>query len=281
MAAALVFAVHFSLTHTVFQQPFRSAVEEHVQGLPEAVAPLYSNSRQPLRPVGVAVVQADRVDAGTMRYVAAVTLRLEKPLYVPAVSNGTLAYRRVQESLVAAREQEVRFNLFQPGQGPELPEMPLLLQRMHQAGETVVVRVPFTARRFGWNWRLEAPPLSLRVPSRVLEGDCLDHYASAPHLIFGEAKTFAEVRRRVKLGNDYLVAVAKAVQRQADAVAVSVVERPAEPPVQAEDATLPADEGPALLTGVDPNRPATLETGPRSSGSVGIKSYFSAGKARR
>lgn len=254
VAAVFLFAVHFSLTRTVFHTPFESQVRAHLKSLPEAVLAQYSSERQPMRADGVVVAQADQIDGSTMRYVAAVTLRLRKPLYIPAVTNGTMAYRRLQESLIAARDQEMRFNLFPPNLAPELPELPLLLQPTHQAGETIVVRVPFTARRFGWTWRLGTPSVALRNASRILDGDSIDRYAGTPFLIFGGPETLVEIRNRTKQANNYVVAVAKAVQRQAFVTAV--VEKPVESPIQPDDATLPLEESPAGSEGFDPNAPA-------------------------
>jgi hypothetical protein len=185
------------------------------------------------------------------------TLRLQKSLYVPAVSNGTVMYRRLQEAVMMAREQEMRYNLFPASNGPAYPELPLLLQRTHQAGETFTVRVPFMARRFGWHWRLEAPPLELRVANRVLEGDSLDHYAGTPNLIFGGPSTLPEVRQRIKEANAYLLAVAKAVQRRADVVAVEP--EPADKPAQPDDDTRSVADRPALPVEIDPNAPARTE----------------------
>jgi hypothetical protein len=261
MAAAGLVAVHLAVSHTVFRRPFESALQAQVERLPEQLLPLYSSGRQPLQPASVAIVQADQLGSGTIRYVAAVTFRLRKPLFAPAVSNGTMQYRRMQESVLAARDQEMRFDLFAGGQAPEFPEMPLLLQRTHQAGETIVVRVPFTARRFGWHWRLERPPVELRIASRMFDGDCLDRYAGSPYLIFGDAANLAGIRARVRQANTYVLAVARAVQRQAQVVAVA--ETPVETPVQPDDATLPADEGSAVADGVDPNAPAVEEPAPR------------------
>jgi len=187
-----------------------------------------------------------------------VTLRLRKPLYVPAVTNGTAQYRRLQQALLTARDQELRFNLFNASGAPEIPTLPLLLQQSHRAGETIVVRVPFTARRFGWSWRIDAPQLALNLANRVLEGDSLERYAGLPHLIFGSPAALADVRQRVKLANNYLLAVAKTVQRQAEVVAV--VDTPAADLALADQpARAEMSETSALLAarlGFDPDRPA-------------------------
>jgi hypothetical protein len=259
VAAAIVLTgLHLTLTRTIFRQPFESAVNAHVRDLPTALLPLYSSLRVPLQGDGVTIAQADRIDADNYRYVATVTLRLRKPLFIPAVSNGTAAYRRLRETLHAARDQELRYNLFPPSSRPIFPELPLLLQRVHQAGETIVVRVPFTARRFGWNWRLAAPHLELRTANRVLEGDSLERYTGAPVLIYGDSSTLADIRARVKKANEYVLAVAKTVQRQAYVVAVAAP--PVVVPIQPDDATLPpAEDDAGVPGGFDPNAPAVEE----------------------
>jgi hypothetical protein len=262
VTVASVVALHFAITRTVFRQPAESAVRAQVERLPASLLPFYDSERTPMRTLGVEVTQADAINSSLMRYVATVTLQLRQPLYAPAVSNGTVQYRRMQESVLAARDQEMRFNLFAGAPGPEYPKLPLLLQRTHQAGEKLVVRVPFTARRFGWTWRIDPPPVELRVANRVLDGDSLSRYAETPYLIFGDAATLGEVRDRLKRANTYVLAVAKAVQRQSNVVAV--VETPADTPLQPDDATLPPpDEIRALTEGVDPNAPAIQEPGSR------------------
>jgi hypothetical protein len=142
--------------------------------------------------------------------------------------------------------------------------LPQLLQRTHQAGETITVRVPFIAKRFGWQWRLEQPHLALRAANRTLQGDSLERYAGTPFLIFGDAATLGDIRQRTKLANNYVMAVAKAVQRQAD---VQAVVEPTEPPTvaladivaQADDTRLA--DGPVNIEdrpAIDPNAPAIV-----------------------
>jgi hypothetical protein len=257
-AVAVVAAIHFAVTRVLYRAPAETAVLAHVQGLPEAIVPLFSSSRQPLQADGVVISQADQIDAAHFRYVATVTLRLRKPLYVPAVTNGTAQYRRLQDALERARDQDLRYKLFTDGDEPDAPTLPLLLQRTHQAGETIVVRVPFTARRFGWQWRIDAAQLALGTPNHFFQGDTLERYAGTPHLIFGTPAALAEIRERTKLANNYVLAVAKAVQRHADVEAVAVVtptlaDRPAQPSL----ADLPAQPAVADQSA----NPATVELG--------------------
>ena len=254
VAAAAVFALHIAVTRFFYRAPTADALLAHLQTLPEAVVPFFSSLRQPLQADGAVLSQSDALDARRFRFVATVTLRLRKPLYAPAVTNGTTQYRRLQEAMQTAREQELRFKLFAPDSAPEAPSLPLLLQRVHQAGETIVVRVPFTARRVGWQWRLDAPQLALRTATRGFDGDSLDHYAQTPHLIFGGPTTLADIRQRVKLAHDYVLAVAKEVQRHAD------VEAAAEPtealPAIADQPALPADFDSATRVASIAERPA-------------------------
>lgn len=247
-AAAGLVAVHFAATRIFCTAPVEEAVLAHVQNLPESVLPFYSSSQQPLQPDGVVVTQADRIDAEHFRYVATVTLRLRKPLFVPAVTNGTANYRRLQEALQHAREQELKFKLFADSDSEPVPALPLLLQQVHQAGETIVVRVPFTARRFGWRWRIDEPQLALRVANRVLQGHSLERYAATPYLIFGGPATLVEIRQRSQVARDYVVAVAKEVQRRSAAVAVAPA-RPsmADAPAQLAIADRPAQQSLADL----------------------------------
>jgi len=288
MAAAGLVCLHFAVTRFFCRAPSEDAVAAHLQSLPETLLPYFSTARQPLQADGVTITQADQIDAQHIRYVATVTLRLRKPLYVGAVTNGTAQYRRLQEAVQRAQAQESRLKLFTDTETPDAPSLPMLLQRSHQEGETVVVRVPFIARRFGWQWRLEEPQLGLRVANRVLEGDSLDRYGDAPYLIFGGPATLAEVRRRTKIANNYVLAVAKEVQRHADgeaiaetapahpiadrAATVALADLPAQPAgaEQVLDASLadqpaqPADTSSADLANVearpaiDPNAPAVF-----------------------
>ena len=265
-AVAVLVLLHVTVTRFVCQAPAENAIEAHVRGLPQAVLPFFSTPNQPLQAESVKITQADRIDAEHFRYVASVTLRLRQPLYVPAVSNGTAAYRRLQQALETARDQELRFQLFNATEAPETPELPLLLQQSHRAGETIVVRVPFVARRFGWQWRLEAPQLALQNANRAFEGDSIERYAARPHLIFGAPDTLADIRQRVKLANNYVLAVAKEVQRHADVEAVaevaatdlSIADRPAQAAESSADALANIEARPAI----DPDAPAVFSSTP-------------------
>lgn len=268
ISAVVAVLLHVTVTRFLCATPSETALQAHVRRLPDAVLPLFSSARQPLQADSVVITQADPIDAKNFRYVASVTLRLRKPLYIPAVTNGTVQYRRLQQALLTAREQELRFNLFNAADAPEAPTLPLLLQQSHRAGETIVVRVPFTARRFGWTWRIDAPQLALNVANRALEGDSLERYDGMAHLIFGSPATLADVRQRVKQANNYLLAVAKTVQRQSEVVAVAetpavglaLADQPSRAEMSEESALLasrPAfdPDAPAF----DPNAPAIID----------------------
>lgn len=259
-------ALHFTVTRILYRTPEPDAVETHVQALPELVLPFYSTSRQPLQPGTVVYTETDRVDANRIRYAAEVTLRLRKPLYVPASTNGTAAYRQLQESLQLARQRDIKFSLFPPGESPPHPELPLLLQVSHRAGESITVRVPFEARRYGWGWRLLPAQIPLRSVNRTFTGDSIDYYADTPYLIFGQSGSMAEVRLLMRQARAYIIAVAQEVQRHADVEAVVETPPPAPTPSPDAPAADPAAEAankPALsleeLTRlIDPNAPAVV-----------------------
>jgi hypothetical protein len=159
VVTVLAVALHLSVTRVLYRPP---SLESHVQVLPEMVLPFYSSSRQPLQPGPVVFAETDRVDANRIRYAAEVTLRLRVPLYVPASTNGNAAYRQLQESMQLARHRDIKFSLFKAEESPPHPDLPLLLQMSHRAGDSIVVRMPFEARRYGWKWRLLPAQIPLR-----------------------------------------------------------------------------------------------------------------------
>ena len=272
VAAAALVALHFTVTRVLYRTPSPEDLEAHVLPLPDSVLPSYSSVRQPLQPGRVVYLETDRVDANRIRYAAEVTLRLRKPLYVPASTNGTQVYRQLQESLQLARQRDLKFSLFATGEGPPHPELPLLIQVSHRGGDAIVVRLPFEARRYGWQWRLLPPQLALRTANRSFAGDSIDYYAGSPYLIFG-GSTMAGVRGLMREARTYIVAVAHEIQKRSNGEAVvdapSVADNPAAPDAPAaskprltlEELTrlfypnAPAVELPAAPA-VDPNRPA-------------------------
>lgn len=265
LAIAALVVLQFALARLVFNAPSAVALHDHVANLPEELLPLYSSLRQPLQTDGVVIAQADQIDSNHFRFVASVTLRLRKPLYVAAATNGTVQYRRLQDALISAREQDLRFNLFSQADAMETPVLPLLLQQSHQAGEPIVVRVPFTARRFGWQWRLDPVQMGLRSVNRTLEGDSLDRYDDIPYLVYGVPSTLADIRQRTRQANQYVVEVTKAIQRRSNVQAVADVA--ASKPAVAESAEADDDanadeneEAPAEARrpAFDPNAPAIV-----------------------
>lgn len=253
-------ALHFTVTRVLYRTPDPAALEAHVQTLPEDVLPSYSTNRQSLQPGAIVYTETDRISANRIRYAAEVTLRLRKPLYVPASTNGTAAYRQLQESLQLARQRDIKFSLFPPGEGPPHPSLPLLLQVSHRVGEAIVVRLPFEARRYGWQWRLLPAQIPLRSVSGSFIGDSIEYYAETPYLIYGQSGTLAEVRLLLRQARAYIVAVAQEVQKHADVEAVPDTPAPTPAVVPDAPAVDPANKPPLTLEEltrlIDPNAPA-------------------------
>lgn len=246
--AALV-VLHFVVTLILYRAPTDEALEAHAHRIAATVTPLYSDTDQPLRAEEAVAVWRDRVDSRTLRYFAEITMRLRKPLYGPAATNGTVAYRQLQESLLIARTQDLKYEIFPASEGPKAPMLPQLLQLTHRAGEPLIVRVPFEATRFGWSWRLRPAQLANRSVERTLTGMSLDRYEGTPHLIFGPDGAMADIRARMKAARTYIIAVAKEVQKHANVQAVAEASAPATTP-----ATIPQ----SLLT-FDPDAAAVPE----------------------
>jgi hypothetical protein len=195
----------------------------------------------------------------------------------------------LQESLLAARQRELKFSLFPPGEGPTFPDLPMLIQVAHRAGDTVVIRVPFEARRFAWKWRIDPPLIALRTVNRTLVGDSIELYQDVPHLVFGAAGSMAEVRQLMRLARVYVVAVAQEIQKHADLQATvdkatTVEPDPNAPAISAGanaaadpankaalsldelqklfDPNAPAVDLPAAPVALDPNAPAADPNAP-------------------
>jgi len=267
--AGLVVALHLVATNWFFATPADEALAAAAQRAAGLVVPLYSSPDQPLQIAAVEPVVRELIDGSHRRYYAEVRLELRKSLYVPAVSNGTAAYRQLQESVEIARALETKSKFFASAgaAAPEAPALPQLLQLTHQAGEAVVVRVPFDADRFGWTWRIKPPQLENRTANRTLTGSSLDRYENTPYLIFGP-QTMADIRARIKAARDYVIAVNRKAQRQADGVAVpeapsvdpNALAQPMPAPVNPDAVALPDPDKPA----VDPDAPAVrVDVGPR------------------
>ncbi len=249
-AAAALVVLHFVVTLILYRAPTDEALQAHAHVIAAAALPLYSSTDVPLRAEEAVAVLRDRPDLRTIRYYAEVTLRLRKSLYGPAATNGTVAYRQLQESLLNARTQDLKYEIFPANEGPQVPTLPQLLQLTHRAGESLVVRVPFEATRFGWSWRLRPAQLANRSVERTLTGMSLDRYEGTPHLIFGPDGAMADIRARMKAARTYIVAVAKEVQKHGNVQAVAEASAPATTP-----ATIPQ----SLMT-FDPDAAAVPET---------------------
>ncbi len=240
-------------TVALFRAPSDENLAAEVAKTAQLVLPLYSTSDQPLQIDRAVAVLSDTFDRRYLRYYAEVTLRLREPLYGPAITNGTIVYRQLQESLRLAREQELKLNLFPMNDGPKAPELPRLIQLLHRAGEPLVVRLPFEARKFGWKWRIEPPQLAKRVATARFDGEPLRRFSGAPYLVFGVPETMAEFHERIGAARDYVTTITKEVQRSG----VSGSDREpglGEPPSIEVPAVVAPDPDPAL--NVDPDKPA-------------------------
>lgn len=223
LAGSVLMAAHVSVTRFVFREPAASALQAHAHIVAKTVLPIYSSDVQPLGVAGFTTVLRDRANSGELRFFAEITLRLREPLYTPANTNGTVAYRQLQTSLHLARTQDIKHRLFDLGEGPTPPELPPLVEVAHRPGDVMVVRVPFSAKRVGWTWRLLPPQLAYRTASSGFVGIAASHYARTPHLVFGFAGSTATIRALTKAARDYIVAVNKQLQLKANAAPSSPV----------------------------------------------------------
>jgi hypothetical protein len=235
----------------LFRFPADEALTEAAAKAAQIALARYSSSERPLQIDTAVAVLGDTFDFRHLRYFAEVTLRLREPLYGPAATNGTVAYRQLQQSLSRARQQDLDFGLFPLNEGPKPPDLPRLIQMLHRAGEPLVVRLPFEAKKFGWSWRLDPPQLPKQAPGGRVDGLPLGRFADAPYLIFGPPETIEEVRNRTMAAREYIFAVAKAVQRRGPGETI------AEAP-NSERTAAPAESAanPAAGLSADPDRPA-------------------------
>ena len=250
---------HLVAIEVIFRLPPTAVLEAEVAQAAQALILLYSSGDQPLETARAVPVMRDNIDSSRIRYYAEVTLRLRQALYGPAVTNGTVEYRLLQEGLERAREQRLKNNLFPLNDGPEPPGLPQLIQVVHRAGATMVVRVPFEAERFGWRWRIAPAQLANRTVDRRFEGAKLDRYADTPYLIFGLPETMPDIRGRMKAARTFVTAIAAEVQRHANVEAV--VETPIGEPAPATTTNALPTDGSRLQ--FDPNKPAVEPDGPR------------------
>ena len=253
VAVGVLYAVASTL---LFRFPSDEALAAAAARTAQEVILLHTSDERPLEIDRAIPVLRESIAPNELRYYAEVTLRLRQPLYGPALTNGTVSYRMLQDSLQRAREQELKFKFFPPGAGPQPPELPQLLQLLHRAGDPLVVRVPFEAEKFGWRWRLKPAQLALRIVSGRFEGATLDHFADAPYLIFGVPETMGDIRARMQSAREFIIAITKEIQRRADveAVAEAPLVEPAPAPAAAE-APLPVDPNKPAVAPVKPSKP--------------------------
>lgn len=213
--AAVAGLLWFSSVFVFNRQPGDEQLQAYAQKTMAEVMSAMSSPTLPLAPDGATSVLKERADRTHLRYEVQVTLRLRKDLFVLAQTNGTNAYRQLQESLAIAQQLDLKLSLFPGGTGPRAPEMPRLLQVVHPAGEPLVVKVPFDAERTGGRWRLLPPQLSARALSHPIDGDPIDRYAGSPYLVYGPPESLMEVRQLMKAARDYVIAVQKEAQMRA------------------------------------------------------------------
>ena len=251
IGALAAMLLHVAVTQVFHRAPSRVAVQTHADQLKADLFPLYSTARQPLQIDNVVVSAPERLDGDRLRYVAAVTFRLRRPLYAPAPVNTTAVRVQLQANLQAAREQALRYSLFSEVGAPDAPTLPMLLEASHRAGEAMTITVPFTARRFGWSWKLDAPRTELRRASREFEGESIESYAAERFLVYSP-ETLAELRARMRAAQAYVAAVTDAVNfREADRANAELL-----PSLATEVAR---ESGPQDQPAFDPNAPAIVD----------------------
>lgn len=256
-------AFHLLGTTLLFRFPADEALAAEVAKTAQLVLSLHSNAEQPLEIGRALPVLRDRADLRHLHYSAEVTLQLRQPLYVPAQTNGTVSYRLLQQSLSQALEKKRKLGLFPLNDGPPPPELPGLLQLAHRAGDRMVVRVPFEAAKFGWQWRIAPAQLAHRTVDRRFEGLPLARLNAGPYLIFGLPETMADIRARMAAAREYLLAVAREVQRR-DAASSPAMRPPIDPDKLAvePEASAPLGTWPPF----DPDKPAVAPANPPQPG---------------
>jgi hypothetical protein len=236
----------------LFRYPTDEALADAAAKAAQIALARYSSSERPLQIDTAVAALSDTFGIRHLRYFAEVTLRLREPLYGPAATNGTITYRQLQQSLSHARQQDLDFGLFPPDDGPKPPELPRLIQMLHRAGEPLVVRLPFEAKKFGWSWHLDPPQLPPQAPGGRADGVPLSRFADAPYLIFGPPETIEEVHNRTTAAREYIFAVTKAMQRRGSGEATA----DASNSERTASATAEPASNPLAGALVNPDRPA-------------------------
>jgi hypothetical protein len=212
-AAAVVLVVAgYQLLQQLFNRvPSESALTSLGAEVGATLRQRHSSEAQPLEFAEARPVLQGEVTGGRARYEFSVTLRLREPLFAPAESNGTQAYRDLQRTvfdlqgrLVQSRLYSVRPDLAVP------PTLPLLLARTHRAGERLTVVLPVAAVRRVWGWQLAPQWEQARMITPPLHGTVLAQQP-ARHLIFGTADGREAMAQLQRAARDYVLQVQRAL----------------------------------------------------------------------
>jgi hypothetical protein len=204
VAIAGLVAVHFLVLNTVVREPTPARLHQVAATLAPQILRLYSSQEQPLEVVDFHAEIAARRAADDLACLAEITLRLREPLFAPADSNGTELYRSHATAIALAEGEALRRGLYATGHAPVPPLLPKVLRTAHRAGETLTVKIPFHARRFGWTWTCQPPELDHRTTSRTLTGAVLAQQGNGPVLLLDSPQAQAGIRDLTRAAKDYL-----------------------------------------------------------------------------
>lgn len=197
-------ALHFLVLRTVVREPSPERLQQVAAALAPQVLRLHSSPDQPLEVVNAHAGIAIRHAADDLGCQAEITLRLREPLFAPADSNGTELYRSHAAAIVLAEAEAARRGLYADGKGPVPPLLPKVLRTAHRAGETLTVKIPFRAQRFGWSWSCQPPDLDRQTLARTLIGSTLAQQGSGPVLLLDSPNAQAGIRELTRAAKDYL-----------------------------------------------------------------------------
>lgn len=197
-------ALHFIIVNTVVREPGSAQLAAKANQTAPEILRLYSSEEQPLELAGATAEVRERIDSDDLSCVIAVTLRLREPLLEPADSNGTDLYRSHAAAIPLVEAEAARHGLYTDGAAHVPPVLPRVLRTAHRAGETLVVRVPLAAHRFGWSWSFSAPELERRRASRTLAGAVLARQGGGPILLLDSPDALAELRALTRQAKEYL-----------------------------------------------------------------------------
>jgi hypothetical protein len=212
VAALALLVLGFELMQRLANRlPSDAALAAHGAQLGAEFLRTYASDAQPLSFGGSAAVRRDSPSATHARYEFTVTLRLREPLYAPAASNGAQAYLDLQRAVADAHGRFVASRRY--ADFPELAnpvELPALLAMTHRAGERLIVRVPVTATRRLFGWRLASDLAAARVLTPAFTGEVLARQPAAS-LIFGQTGARDAMRQRQDEARAYVLAVQRAL----------------------------------------------------------------------